>query len=137
MSVDVAAVLTAIKTRLATISVETRDVVPEMPITPMAVPALGPIQFDEGMGRGSDLYEFSVLVFIDRADAETATNNLVQYANASGSKSIKAAIEGGTPRHTLGGVVSACKVTEMKEPNVAIFGEVGFLFLEFTLEVHG
>lgn len=133
---DISTVLAAIKTRLATINgLEVRQYVPPMPVTSMAVPALGPIEFDETMGRGLDTYQYSVVVLIDRADAETAASNLVAYANPTGTSSIKAALEGGTPARTLGGVVSTCTVTEMREPGVVEYGDIPFLFAEFVLKV--
>lgn len=138
MAVDPAAVLTAIKTRIETISgLSCKDRVPELVDPPMAVPSVKSVDFDESMGRGTDHYTFSIAVIVSRADAETAQTKLLAYLNASGSSSVKAALEGGTPARTLGGTVSACQVSGVPQIDVVLFGDVPYLFAEFDLDVYG
>ena len=139
MAITVSTVRTAIETRLATISgMHTNDRMPENVEPPMAVCyPVTPITFDETHGRGVDLYTFAVVVFVARADSETAQGTLDGYLNASGSTSIKAALEGGTPARTLGGSVATCHVTHVSEIGVVEVADVPYLFAEFTLQVHG
>lgn len=139
MALAPATVLDAIETRLQTISgLNVRDRMPERLEVPMAVAWLDtPVEFDLAMQRGLDRWPFSILLFVARADSETAQTNLLAYCAASGSSSIKVALEGGTPARTLGGVVHTCRVKEVKDVGVAEVAGVPFLYAEFSFEVEG
>lgn len=63
-------------------------------ITPPAAVVTWPeITFDETYGRGSDRLEISVITLTGKVDARSARDLAAQYANGSGSTSVKTAIE--------------------------------------------
>ena len=54
-----------------------------------------PLTYDATFGRGSDEVEgVPVIVLVSKADMRSATAQLAAYANGSGPRSVKAAIEG-------------------------------------------
>lgn len=135
---DVRAAITA---RLGVIpELDTRDYLPDAITPPVAISWPQSVNFDETMGRGVDIYMFSVSVLIDRADSETAQANLDAYLDASGTYSVKAALEGRSSSayefRTLDGVVQTCRV-ESIAIGTAEIGLVGYLYAEFTLMVAG
>lgn len=138
MSLDISTTAAAIKTRLETISgLQCRDKMPDNITPPMAVAWLkGPIEFDTTMARGCDRYVWAVTVVVCRADAENAQALLYDYLDGSGSSSIKAAVEGGTPPFGLGGIAAGCRVTSAT-PGDFISGDVTYWAAEYELDIYG
>lgn len=73
-----------------------------------------------------------VTVIFSRALDRIGEPAISQYMDVSGSKSIKAAIEGDK---TLGGVVSDCIVIDAKEADFTV-GTIQFYGAIFTLKVY-
>jgi hypothetical protein len=67
-------------------------------ITPPAALVMLPesIEYDQTYGRGSDRIVLNVELCIGKADNRAGYAEIKPYANGSGSKSIKATLEGGT-----------------------------------------
>tara|TARA_R100001440_G_scaffold37494_2_gene56810 strand:- start:5430 stop:5840 length:411 start_codon:yes stop_codon:yes gene_type:complete len=126
-----------LKTRLETISgLMVYDYVPDFIDPPTALVApFNSLNFDSTMQRGSDTYEIPVILYVSKVDAETGQDNLDSFLAASGSNSIKAAIEGDT---TLGGAAMSVRVV-----NATDYGEyevtqgTSFLGVTFNVEVIG
>jgi hypothetical protein len=124
---------TGLATRLATISgLRTSSFIPDQINPPVAVVMPSRISFDRAMHRGLDEYEFTVVVLVGRADERIAQTLLDDYCNPTGTSSIKTAIEGD---RTLGGVVSDCRVAEMRGISSVLVGDTTYLTAEFVVSV--
>ena len=131
------AIRSGLKTRLETVSgLTVYDYVPDFIDPPTALIApFNTLNFDSRMQRGSDTYEIPVIVYVSKVDAETGQDSIDSYLAASGSNSIKAAIEGDT---TLGGAAMSVRVVSATE-----YGEyevtqgTSFLGVTFNVEVIG
>lgn len=126
-----------LKTRLDTIDGLTGySYVPGHFTLPAAVPFLDEIDWDEAMGRGLDALRFTVRLYVATLDHvdENAQTALHGYLAASGSGSVKAAIEGDT---TLGGVVDTCRVTLARGDLMLEHANNRYLGAEFEVQVWG
>ena len=73
---------TAIKTTLGSISnLRVFDTVDDMINVPAAVLIPSSINFTEAMARGTDRYEFDLIVVVSRADARSGQNQLDGFIN--------------------------------------------------------
>ena len=69
------------------------DGVPDYAINfPVAIVLPTSIQFNVAMQRGTDLYNFDILVAVQRAESRTAQDQLDQYITGAGSSSIRQTI---------------------------------------------
>lgn len=135
MAIDIAGVLDGLGTRLATIEdLEVLDYMPDStPPAPCAVvdwPQT--IEYDTTMARGCDRAEIECHVFISMVDSESARDELASYQNGTGSKSVKAAIEGDK---TLGGAAQTVRVMNAQS-EVWTFNSNSYLAATFTVEVY-
>ena len=131
------AIRSGLKTRLETISgLMVYDYVPDFidPPTVLIAP-FNTLNFDSTMQRGSDTYEIPIILYVSKVDAETGQDNLDSFLAASGSNSVKSAIEADT---TLGGAAMSVRVI-----NATDYGEyevtqgTSFLGVTFNVEVIG
>lgn len=130
--IDVNAVMNGVGTRLATITgLNVIDYVPESLSPPSAVVRIPSVEYDSTMARGCDDGTLTVEVYVSRADAESSRDELAAYMAGSGSKSIKAAIEGDV---TLGGAADTVRVVSAV-PDYMNVGEVAYLVAVFTINV--
>jgi hypothetical protein len=110
MAVTIAAVKTALATRLATISgLHVHATMPGSVTTPAAIVQPGGGQFlafDQAMGVGIDDLTLSVLVVVSAGDERIAQTQLDAYLAPTGTGSVKAAVDG-----DLGGTVDYATVT--------------------------
>jgi len=84
--------------------------IPENPSIPAAVVTLDTIEYDQAFQKGLVLYNFSVTVIVGRFNSRSAQQNLNDYADNTGSNSIKTAIESDK---SLGGSAFDVRVTSM------------------------
>ena len=84
--------------------------IPENPSIPAAVVTLDTIEYDQSFQKGLVLYNFSVTVIVGRFNSRSAQQNLNDYADNTGSNSIKTAIESDK---SLGGSAFDVRVTSM------------------------
>jgi len=69
------------------------DVVPDYAINfPVAIVLPTSILFNVAMQRGTDLYNFDILVAVERGNSRTAQDKLDQYITGQGSSSLRQAI---------------------------------------------
>lgn len=102
---------------------------------PIPCAIIGPptsVSYDEVMARGADTYTFSVRVLVARASERAAQKALFGYAQGTGSRSIKTAIESDP---TLGNSADTVRVTAASNFAVYSYGDVEYLGVEFTVEV--
>ena len=104
----------AIKTTLAdNISgLRVYDTIDDMINVPACVVVPNSIDFNEAMARGTDKYDFDVLVVVSRADSRSGQNQLDSFINGSGSNSIRQAI---FQNSTLGQSDTSAVVTTMND----------------------
>lgn len=101
-------------------------------LTPAAVVVPGRIEFDETMGRGSDLVTFTVLVLVGMPTSDLAQEDLDPYLAGSGSSSVKAAIEADA---TLSGSADWTRVTRVSAYGEVEYGGKPYLGARFEVEV--
>lgn len=89
------------------------------------------VTYDGTYGRGMDRLTIPVLVMVGKVEDRTARDNLVPYADGSGSKSIKAAVEAGT--YTACDTVRVTQVTF----DVVTVGGVDYAAALFDLDITG
>lgn len=131
---SLSSIRTGLQTRLATITgLNAYDKVPGTVTTPAAFPMPGPIEFDETMGRGSDLYTFKVRLLVQRSTDTYAQEDLDAYLAGSGASSVKAAIEGDI---TLGGVADWTRVTGVPAYGDVTHAGIDYLGADFNVEVN-
>jgi hypothetical protein len=92
------------------------------------------ITYDLAFARsGGDEYEFIVMVIVGRVDERSAQNRLDGYCTGTGAGSVKAAIES---NKTLGGKAFDCRVTNLRNYQQLIVGDVTYLAAEFVVQVY-
>jgi hypothetical protein len=87
-------VRTAVKTTIGNniSSIRVYDTIDDMINVPAAVLIPTSINFTEAMARGTDRYEFDILVVVSRTDSRSGQNQLDVFINGSGSSSIRQVI---------------------------------------------
>jgi hypothetical protein len=133
---SVSTIRDGLKARLATIpGLYEYDIVPDDIVTPAAVVLPGDplIVFDSTFARGSDEFNFLILVLVQYANERTAQDQLDGFLAGSGTSSVKTAIEGGGG--TLGGVVACVTVTAAGSYGAREYAGVQYLGVEFSVVV--
>jgi hypothetical protein len=124
---------TGLANRLATITgLRSSAYIPDNPQPPVAVVMPGRIQYDTAFGRGSDEYQFTIMLIVGRVADRASQTTLDGYCESSGSRSVKAAIEGD---RSLGGKALDCRVTEMTNQGSLAIGDVTYHTAEFSVTV--
>jgi hypothetical protein len=132
--VSLSSLRSGLATRLETISgLRTSAYVPPDPMPPVAIVVPTGIIFDSTFARGSDEYEFTVLILVGSVDDRVSQSTMDAYCDPSGSGSVKAAIEGDK---TLGGVAFTCRVREMRNYQQTPVGDQIYLSAEFVVQVY-
>lgn len=129
----ISALRSGIAANLATIAqLRTAALVPDDPKPPVAVVMPPSITFDTAFGRGTDTYEFNVLLIVGRVSDRTAQTTLDAYCDPSGSASVKTAIESD---RTLGGAAFDLRVTDMRGVSSISIADTTYLTAEFAVQV--
>ena len=119
---------------LATITgLRTGATIPENVNPPFAIISFDSIDFDTTMGRGLDMFTFTVTVVVSRADARNAQNLLDVYCAPTGTSSIKTAIE---LDRSLGSKANDLRVTGLSNYGNLTIGETNYLAAEFAVTVY-
>ena len=119
--------------RLATITgLRASATIPDNPAPPVAVVMPGRVNYDTAFGRGSDEYEFTIMLIVGRVADRASQTTLDTYCASSGSTSVKAAIEGD---RSLGGKALDCRVTAMTSQGSLSIGDVTYHTAEFAVSV--
>lgn len=90
------------------------------------------VTYDLTMGRGADVYQFGITVYVARNPIDQAQKQLDTFADP-GSNPIKAAVE--TDAVASAGGVDYIRVVSCGEIQVATIGTIDYLTEEFTIEV--
>jgi hypothetical protein len=124
---------TGLANRLTTITgLRSSAYIPDNPQPPVAIVMPGRITYDQAFGRGSDEYQFTIMLIVGRVADRASQTTLDGYCESSGSRSVKAAIEGD---RSLGGKALDCRVTEMTNQGSLAIGDVTYHTAEFSVTV--
>ncbi|CAB4157803.1 hypothetical protein UFOVP689_50 [uncultured Caudovirales phage] len=135
MAATVSQVATGLQTRLATISgLRTFNYQPEQENPPFAYPQINSINYHRAYQGGDVVMDWTIYVIVGRWLDRTAHAALDDYLSYSGSKSVRAAIEGDT---TLGGVCQTLIVRSGADITSLDAGGAQFLVIQMQVEVHG
>lgn len=110
------------------------DHVPGQVNTPAAIVSRRLSRFDAVMADGADDYEYVITVLIPYAEPSLAQAAMSEYLARTGTKSIKAAVEGD---RTLAGVVHFARVREAGEEEIREVNANPHLAVDFVVEVTG
>jgi hypothetical protein len=134
MAASVLAVAEAIKTQLSTISgLRTFSYQPEQLNPPLAYPELNQVNYHRAMGLGDVVMDWTIHVIVGRYTDRTAYATLDAYLNASGSTSVRAALEADP---TLGSVVQAVLLSSAADVTSLSEADAQFLEIQYQLTVH-
>lgn len=89
------------------------------------------IEYDSTYGRGSDSLTVPVFVLVGAVDARTSRDLLAEYLAGSGSRSVKAAVDGATFTH-----MDSARVARAKVESVRVAG-AEYLAAVFDVEIFG
>ena len=135
MPATVSQVADGLKARLATISgLRTFSYQPEQENPPFAYPQINRIDYHRAYAGGDVVMDWTVYVIVGRWLDRTAHAALDDYLSYSGSKSVRAAIEGDT---TLGGVCQTLIVRSGADITSLDANGAQFLVIQLQVEVHG
>lgn len=99
---------------------------------PAAVLSLPETPYDVTLGGRFDEWTFPLWILVAKADDRAAYGEMVDYLEAEGDRSIRAAIEAD---RTLGGACDTAAIIRTR-PLFATVAGTEFLAAEFTLEVY-
>jgi hypothetical protein len=135
MPATISQVADGLKTRLATISgLRTFSYQPEQENPPFAYPQLNSVDYHRAYQGGDVVMNWTIYVIVGRYLDRTAHASLDDYLSYSGSKSVRAAIEGD---NTLGGVCSTLIVRSGADISSLDANGAQFLMIQIQVEVHG
>jgi len=97
---------------------------------PHAVITIAETEYDQTMGRGSDLVNVQVIVYVSRADDAVGLEQLDAFVTGTGTRSIKAAVEAAS-----GSGVSFFRVRR-SQVGTASHGDQEFIAATFDVEVN-
>ena len=101
--------------------------------TPAAVIARTQVDYDQTLGRGSDQFGFTIRVYVDRTDEIAGQQLLDMLVEPGTSSTLKTAIETQSVFDAAG--VHFFRVRTASEVQVTQLGQIGYLTVEFDLEV--
>jgi hypothetical protein len=134
MPATVSQVATGLAARLATITgLRTYTYQPEQLNPPIAFPVLNSIQYHRAFGGGDVTMDWTISVVVGRYLDRTAHALLDDFLSYSGSKSIRAALEGDL---TLGGVAQTLVVPSGADISSLSSAEAEFLQIQVSVTVH-
>jgi hypothetical protein len=134
MGSTITEIRTALASQLGTIrGLRVEASVPDQPKPPTAVVIPQGIRFDVAMGRGTDEYDFSIIVIVGRVSDRTSQASMDSFCNSVGTQSIKACV---VSDPTLGGVVQSARVTDMQNYGALTVGDTEYLSAQFAVTVY-
>lgn len=129
---SITALRTGLATNLLTANVRSSATLPDLVNPPFALIVPAGVSYHRAFNNALSEYTFTVTLIVGRASERSAQNALDAYCSATGSSSIRLAIESDK---TLGGVAYAVVVTEMRNYGATTIGETTYLAAEFNVVV--
>jgi hypothetical protein len=135
MAATASEVLTGLKNRLATISgLKTFSYQPANIVPPLAYPVITQVNYHRAMGGGLVVFDCVVYVIVGRWTDDRANADIDDYLAFSGTKSIRAAIEGD---ETLGGKAQSLTVASSTDITALQQGDAEYLQIATQVTVNG
>jgi hypothetical protein len=123
-----------LETRLATISgLRVFDHVPDNWATPCAFVVPDTVEYWNAFAGGDATHNWTATVVVGRQSDRSSQRQLLEYMSYSGTKSIRAAIEGD---RTLGGVVQSLLVDRADNVRMVSQGDQAYLAVDFAVRIH-
>lgn len=123
-----------LETRLATISgLRVFDHVPDSWATPCAFVIPDTVEYWNAFAGGDATHNWTATVVVGRQSDRSSQRQLLEYMSYSGTKSIRAAIEGD---RTLGGVVQSLLVDRADNVRMVSQGDQSYLAVDFAVRIH-
>lgn len=123
-----------LETRLATISgLRVFDHVPDSWATPCAFVVPDTVEYWNAFAGGDATHNWTATVVVGRQSDRSSQRQLLEYMSYSGTKSIRAAIEGD---RTLGGVVQSLLVDRADNVRMVSQGDQSYLAVDFAVRIH-
>lgn len=113
-------------------NVRSSATLPDLVNPPFALIVPAGVTYHKSFNNSLSEYLFTVTLIVGRASERSAQNALDAYCSATGTSSIRRAIE---LDQTLGGVAYATVVTEMRNYGATTIGETTYLAAEFNVAV--
>ena len=115
-------------------SLRVYELLPDNPAPPGVAIALERVLYDSVFARGADEFQFSLQLFVARADDRTAQVRLEEYLAGSGPYSIKTAVEADP---TLGGVAQTVRVSAASNLGTQDRADgTSLLLVDFSVTIH-
>ncbi len=129
---SISALRSGLATNLLTANVRSSATLPDLVNPPFALIVPAGVSYHKAFNNALSEYTFTVTLIVGRASERAAQNTLDAYCSATGSSSIRLAIESDK---TLGGVAYAVVVTDMRNYGATTIGETTYLAAEFNVVV--
>ncbi len=132
---NITAIRNGLETNIETIAgFRAYSEIPENPVTPCAVITLSNINYDQAYQKGLTEFAFTVTVIVGRFSVVQAQQNLNDYANNDGDKSVKTAIESDP---TLSGSAVDVRVVSMDSISALDLNDGNnYLGMDFSVTVY-
>ena len=109
------------------------EYLPDQINPPMAIMTVDSVQYHGAFRQGDPRYQFTITVIVARASERVAQQKLEEFMSATGSKSVRAAIE---EDMTLGGSVQQAFIDRAGNIQAITVNEVAYVSVDFTAIVH-
>lgn len=134
MPATVNQILDGLVTRLQTITgLRCYDRPSDIQASPSAFVMFDSVEYNGSFALGNSQHQMTVTVVVGRVSDRAGYQSLSDFAATTGSKSIRAAIEGD---RTLGGVVQTLIVQRADNVRSLSAGDAEYLAVDFTILVH-
>lgn len=135
MTATITEVKQGLATRLATIpNLRTFAYIPEQLNAPIAYPTLDNIAYHRTMAVAMTEMTFTITAVVCKADSRSAQSQVDPYVSATGTYSVKAALEGD---RTLGGKVDDLIVNSAGGYTIINAEDGDYLAVDFNVTVYG
>lgn len=129
---SITAIRAGLASNLAGANVRSSGTLPDLVNPPFALIVPSGVTYHKALNNALTEYLFTVTLIVGRASERSAQNALDAYCSATGTSSIRRAIE---LDQTLGGVAYATVVTDMRNYGATTIGETTYLAAEFNVAV--
>jgi len=99
--------------------------------TPVAVIARGEVNYDLVMGRGADMWNYTITVYVS-LDEKRAQKYLDDLCEPTGATSLKTLVEADT---ALAALIDYVVIRTVSEVQSATVGTVDYLLVVFTVDI--
>lgn len=129
---SITAIRTGLATNLLTANVRSSATLPDLVNPPFALIVPNGVTYHRAFNNALSEYTFTVTLIVGRASERSAQNSLDAFCSATGTSSIRRAVESDK---TLGGVAYDTVVTDMRNYGATTIGETTYLAAEFNVAV--